>query len=218
MSILVPSILENTKEKFLITYQKEIKLPGVNRIQVDFGDGKFVPNTILPISEIDVLDETIHWEAHLMIQEPMDFLDYKISGFKTIIIHYEAYQNEEAVKQAIKVIKDTGLLPALCIKNETPVTVLEGFFSEVKHFQLMSVVPGFQGTSFLENTYERILLLRKLNKYAIIEVDGGINETNIEKVAKAGADLIILGAVITKVENMQVTWENLNKKINIKLD
>ena len=47
MSILVPSILETTKEGFLRTYSLETKLPGVERIQVDFGDGIFVPNKIL---------------------------------------------------------------------------------------------------------------------------------------------------------------------------
>jgi ribulose-phosphate 3-epimerase len=213
MTLLVPSILETTKQGFLHTYQKEIQLPGVLRIQVDFGDGIFVPNNILPVTDIDLLTENIHWEAHLMVKEPMDFLDYKISGFKTIIVHYEAYENEEKLKNAIHSIKDLGLTPALCLKNETSISVAVNFLDSVKHFQLMSVYPGFQGTAFLENTYERVKELRKLAKDAIIEVDGGVNFENVKKISEAGADLIILGSVITKASSMGEAWEKINGRL-----
>ena len=66
----------------------------------------------------------------------------------------------------------------------------------------MSVNPGFQGTPFLENTYNRVEELRKLLPDAIIEVDGGVNLGNVKKIAQSGADLIILGSAITKAPNM----------------
>lgn len=213
MSQLIPSILETDKDKFLDIYSRETKLPEVERIQVDFGDGIFVPNVILPASEIDVLNPAFHWEAHLMVAEPQDFLDYQICGFNTIIVHYEAYKDVEDLKRALIVIKSMGMEPAVCIKNETKVSVLEKLKDQTKHFQLMSVVPGFQGTSFLENTYNRIVELRNLIPSAIIEVDGGINIGNIKQVASAGANLIILGSAITKAPNMAEAWEKLNEEI-----
>ncbi len=214
MALIVPSILETTKEGFLATYAKEVKLPGVSRIQVDFGDGVFVPNQILDIKEIDVLSPAIHWEAHLMVEEPVDFLDYQICGFKTIIVHYEAYKTPESLRQALSSIKAVGLEPALCLKNETPVAVAIEFSSITNHFQLMSVKPGFQGTPFLENTYERIKELRGLLPNAIIEVDGGINAGNVKQLANAGADLLILGSSITKVPNMQESFEKIQNELN----
>ncbi len=214
MSQLVPSILETDKNKFLDIYFRETKLPGVERIQVDFGDGIFVPNVILPASEIDVLNPAFHWEAHLMVKEPQDFLDYQICGFNTIIVHYEAYDSVENLKRALTAIKSMGMEPGLCIKNETQISVLADLKDLVNHFQLMGIVPGFQGTTFLENTYGRVAELRSLVPTAIIEVDGGISLANIKKVATAGADLIILGSAITKVPNMQDAWEKLNAEIN----
>ena len=119
MAQIVPAILENTKEQFLDKISRVVKLPGVERIQVDFGDGEFVPNKILSVSEIDALNPAFHWEAHLMIKEPQDFLDYEISGFKTILVHYEAYQSEADLKSALSVIKKSGLKAGLAINPPT---------------------------------------------------------------------------------------------------
>ncbi len=214
MSQLVPSILETTKEGFLNTYHQETKLPGVERIQVDFGDGIFVPNKILPASEIDVLNPAFHWEAHLMIKEPTEFLDYQICGFQTIIIHFEAFKNIGDLLASISAIKNSGMEPAVCLKNETPVDAVLSLAKQVNHFQLMSVNPGFQGTPFLENTYERVAELRRLLPNAIIEVDGGINMSNVKKISQSGADLLILGSSITKAPNMGEAWEKLEEEIN----
>jgi len=214
MPQVVPSILETSKDGFLATYAKEIKLPGVTRIQVDFGDGVFVPNQILDIKEMDVLSPAVHWEAHLMIQEPKDFLEYQICGFKTIIVHYEAYKTLEDLGQALSLIKGVGLEPALCLKNETPVAAAVEFSSIINHFQLMSVKPGYQGTPFLANTYDRIKELRSLLPNAILEVDGGINADNVKLLANAGADLLILGSSITKVSNMQEAFEKIQNELN----
>src|SRR6185369_914244 len=105
MAKLVPSILEATKDGFQNIYRQETKLPGVERIQVDFGDGEFVANKILPVDEIEPLNPAFHWEAHLMVKEPKEFLDYQICGFKTIIIHYEAFGNKEDLLQSVAAIK-----------------------------------------------------------------------------------------------------------------
>jgi ribulose-phosphate 3-epimerase len=215
MPKLVPSILETTKEGFLNIYRQETKLMGVERIQVDFGDGIFVPNKILDISEIDLLSPAIHWEAHLMVNEPKDFLDYQICGFKTIIVHYEAFKNQKDLLEAVLAIKTMGMDPAVCLKNETPVSVAKDLSQYVNHFQLMGVNPGFQGSPFFENTYERVAELRSLLPNAIIEVDGGINIENLKKISQSGADLLILGSSITKVPNMQEAWEQLGQQLTV---
>jgi ribulose-phosphate 3-epimerase len=92
--------------------------------------------------------------------------------------------------------------------------VLKDFLEVVKHFQLMSVYPGYQGTSFVEKTFERIGELRSLAPNAIIEVDGGVGMGNIKKLISSGADLLILGSAITKVPSMLDAWEKLREEIN----
>ena len=213
MAQLVPSILETTKEGFLATYAKETKLPGVERIQVDFGDGIFVPNKMLAISEMDVLNPAFHWEAHLMIKEPKDFLDYQICGFKTLVIHFEAFASSVDIVKAMHDIKEQGMEAALCVNPDTEIKVLKNFADYTKHFQIMSVYPGYQGTPFVEKTYDRIAELRTLVPNAIIEVDGGVGLSNVKKLAQAGADMMILGSSITKAPDMLQAYEAIQAEI-----
>ncbi len=214
MAQIVPAILENSKEGFLRTYQTVVKLPGVRRIQVDFGDGVFVPNKILPVDEIDSLNPAFEWEAHLMIKEPADFLDYQICGFKTIIVHYEAFVDGEALRNILRNIKSLKLKAGLAINPGTSISILPDFKDEADQFLIMSVNPGFQGQAFIEESVDRIKELRSLIPNAIIEVDGGINLDNIKKVARAGADLICVGSALTKSGNMAEAWEKLKQTIS----
>src|SRR6266568_3351575 len=101
MAMIVPAILEQTKEGFLQKLSLVIKLPGVERVQVDFGDGVFIGNKLLSAADMDALNPAFQWEAHLMVKEPKDFLDYQICGFKTIIIHYEAFPSAESLKKTL---------------------------------------------------------------------------------------------------------------------
>ena len=83
-----------------------------------------------------------------MIEHPTDFLDYQICGFKTIIIHYEAYKNEFDLHESIKTIKSIGLEPAICIKNETSVDVLKNFAKRRKAFSVNECKSRLSGNAF----------------------------------------------------------------------
>jgi len=175
MATIVPAILENSKEQFLDKMSRIVKLPGCQRIQVDFGDGIFIPNEILPITEIDTLNPAFHWEAHLMIKEPKEFLDYQICGFQTLLVHYEAFAGIAALKAALAAIRTLGMKRGVVINPATKVGVLKGLAGLADQFLIMGVNPGFQGHAFIEATIGRVKELRRLLPNAIIEVDGGIS-------------------------------------------
>jgi ribulose-phosphate 3-epimerase len=213
MATIVPAILETTKDGFNDQLSRIVKLPGVERVQVDFGDGQFVESRTLGVTDMDVLTPTIHFEAHLMAEAPMDFLDYQICGFKTIIVHYEAYATETDLLKALKTIKEQGLEAGLALKPETNVQVLQKFANDVKTFLILSVHPGFQGAEFLPQTYERIAQLRKLCPNAIIEADGGLNEINIKQTVGAGADLLVVGSALVKSANINDSFQKLQELV-----
>jgi ribulose-phosphate 3-epimerase len=213
MALIVPAILENTKEQFLDKMSRVLKLPGIERVQVDFGDGEFIPNKILPVSEIDTLNPAFHWEAHLMIKEPTEFLDYQICGFKTILLHFEAYKNAKDLKKALGEIRELGIQGGVVINPATKIAVLKDLGNIVSQFLVMGVNPGFQGQSFIEETIDRVKELRRLLPNAIIEVDGGISGQNIGQLAKAGADLLVVGSALVKAPDMAVAYEALLKEI-----
>lgn len=207
MPQIVPAILEKTKEGFMDRVQSVVKLPGLERIQVDFGDGSFIDNKLLPPSEMDTLNPAFHWEAHLMVREPKDFLDYQICGFKTLVVHYEAYKSEADLNSSLSKIKELGFKTGVALNPETSVKVLKDVAAD--QYLIMSVVPGKQGKAFITSTPQKIAQLRALLPHAIIEVDGGINETNIKQLAQAGADLICVGSALVKAEDMAGAYEKL---------
>ncbi|PKA12001.1 ribulose-phosphate 3-epimerase, partial [Leptospira meyeri] len=60
--------------------------------------------------------------------------------------------------------------------------------------------PGFYGQSFVKSGFEKIAAVRKLTKpYNIeLEVDGGVNESNMEELAKLGVDITVVGSGLYK--------------------
>lgn len=210
MAKIIPAILEQTTEGFLARASSVVKLTGVESIQVDFGDGVFIENKLLPVAAIQTLNPAFNWEAHLMIKQPKDFLDYKICGFNTIIVHYEAFDNSRDLHEAIDSIKSLGLKAGLAVNPSTPVEVCADFGKIVSQFLIMGVLPGKQGQEFLPETIERVKTLRQLMHDAIIEVDGGVNALNVKSLAGAGADLLVAGSAIVKASNIQEAWQKLN--------
>jgi ribulose-phosphate 3-epimerase len=207
MPLIIPAILEETKPGFLQKLSLIMKIPGVERVQVDFGDGIFIPTKLLGPEDIDALNPTIHWEAHLMVKEPSDFLDYQICGFKTLIIHYEAFASVEGLKKTLADIKSMGFKASVAINPDTQVSVLNNI--EADQYLIMSVVPGKQGQAFIESTPGRVQELRKLKPNAIIEVDGGVNLNTIKLAADVGVDLIVAGSAIVGNPNPAEAYEKL---------
>ena len=214
MATIVPAILEETKEGFLQKLSLIMKIPGVERVQVDFGDGIFIPKKLISPNDIDGLNPAIDWEAHLMVKEPEDFLDYQIAGFKTLFVHFEAFSKHGDLKIALQEIKKLGLKAGLAINPATPILVAQEFSDLADLFLVMGVVPGKQGQAFIQATFDRIRELRKALPNAIIEVDGGINISNVKEIADAGADLIIGGSAIVGQGNPSDNFEKLKFEIN----
>ena len=212
MPIILPAILETNKQGFEDRVSKVVKLRGLKRIQVDFGDGEFIENKLLSAADMDTLNPAFEWEAHLMVKHPNDFLDYQICGFKTLIVHYEAFPSVDVLRETLDEIKSMGFKSGVAINPSTAVEVLKDVYAD--EYLVMSVVPGKQGQAFIPETINKIKALRELLPHGIIEVDGGVNETNIKALKEAGADLICVGSALVKAENMHGAFEKLKQEIN----
>jgi ribulose-phosphate 3-epimerase len=211
MAIIIPAILESDKERFADKVYAISRLTGVETIQVDFCDGKFVESHSLPPKELDVLNPAYTWEAHVMAENPTEFLEYKMLGFSKIIVHYEAFASETELEEALGAITSLGLSPAIAINPETSVSVLRYFTDTIKYFTLLSVHPGKQGAEFLPESPARLAELRNLAPNAILEVDGGANLQNAGILAKTGADQIAVGSALFVNERLQENFDELTK-------
>jgi ribulose-phosphate 3-epimerase len=210
--MIIPAILEKTPHGFAEKIAKIQTLKGVKTVQVDFCDGKFVNNDTLDIhefAEIGHLPKKYNWEAHLMVDHPVNFEDYKNAGFTTIIVHYEAFAGEQKLEEALESIAKLDLKPAIAINPETPVSVLRYFTDNIKQFIVMSVHPGKQGNQFSSQAFERVKELRNLAPNATIEVDGGVNAVNAGELMQSGADYLAVGSALFETENIKQNYKNI---------
>jgi ribulose-phosphate 3-epimerase len=62
---------------------------------------------------------------------------------------------------------------------------------------VMSVEPGFAGQAFIEETPQRVdLLRRELGPDIMIAVDGGVSQHNAPALIEAGADVLVAASAI----------------------
>ena len=172
---------------------------------LDIMDGVFVPNISYGMPVISAINKIAKkpLDVHLMIVNPDRFIKtFKKVGANILTVHFEACKHLHRTVQAIKA---EGMQAGVSLNPHTPISVLEDIIEDLDLVLIMSVNPGFGGQSFIENTYKKIKQLHKLinetNSKAIIEVDGGVNDKNIDKLAKAGADAFVAGSFVFKSEN-----------------
>jgi ribulose-phosphate 3-epimerase len=211
--MIIPAILEKTPHGFAEKLvQISILKSKIKAIQVDFADGLFVRGQTMAISDFQamgMLSDHYQWEAHLMIIKPENFAEYKNVGFSTIIVHYESFESEQHMEEALDSISKLGMKPAIAINPETPVSVLRYFTDNIKQFTILSVEPGKQGNPFLPGSIDRVKILRNMAPNATIEVDGGINLTNAGALIQAGADCLAVGSGLFETENIKQNYEQI---------
>lgn len=212
--ILSPSILSAN----FYNMSKEIEVLqryNIRFLHLDVMDGVFVKNISFGIPVIKSLKKKINsiiFDTHLMIVEPHRYIiQFKESGSDILAIHLEA---EENIKPVIEIIKQNNMKASVVINPETEVEKVFDCINDVDMVLLMSVHPGFGGQSFIESTYDKIKKLRaeadKQGKNLDIEVDGGIDFTNLQKVIESGANVLVMGSTVFNgniEENLQKYFE-----------
>ena len=131
--------------------------------------------------------------------QPVDALAaaFAQAGADYISFHPDAAQH---VHRSIQAIAAQGVKPGLVFNPAEPLDVLDWVIDDIDLILIMSVNPGFGGQSFIDSALRKIEAVRKridaCGKDIRLEVDGGIKENNIRRVADAGADTFVAGSAI----------------------
>lgn len=208
--LIAPSVLSLDYSKF--ETQVAILNEEVEWLHFDVMDGHFVPNISFGPDILKAFKKAtdLYLDVHLMISDPLFYLEsfYK-AGASGITFHYEALNSDEECLKLIKEIKKLGLKAGMSIKPNTDVRVLDDFLDDLDVILIMSVEPGFGGQKFMDSAYDKISYLQKLksNYHYLIEVDGGVNDTNVQRLKEIGTDVIVAGSFVFKGD----IKENLNR-------
>ncbi|GGK41221.1 MULTISPECIES: ribulose-phosphate 3-epimerase [Flavobacteriaceae] len=185
---------------------------------IDVMDGVFVPNISFGMPVISAIKKhaTKTMDVHLMIVNPDKFIaDFKKVGADILTVHYEACPHLHRTVQAIKA---AGMKAGVSLNPHTPIAVLEDIIEDLDLVLIMSVNPGFGGQSFIENTYKKVQQLKALIEFsgskALIEVDGGVTDQNIEQLSEVGVDAFVAGSFVFKGEDPSKTISDLKNLVS----
>ena len=174
---------------------------GADWIHFDVMDNHYVPNlTIGPIvcKALRKHGITAPIDVHLMV-EPVDRLvpDFAAAGANWISFHPEASRH---VDRTIQLIRDSGCRPGIVLNPATPLGWLDHTLGSVDLVLLMSVNPGFGGQQFIEPVLDKLREARKRidasGREIRLEIDGGVKQQNIGRIARRGADTFVAGSAI----------------------
>ncbi|HEX6625184.1 MAG TPA: ribulose-phosphate 3-epimerase [Pyrinomonadaceae bacterium] len=173
---------------------------GATIVHVDVMDGHFVPNITvgLPVVRSLARATQLPLDTHLMISEPGRYAEQFVeAGAQMVSVHVEA---DPHIHRTLAAIRKKGAKAGIVLNPATSLSALDEVLQYADYVLLMSVNPGFGGQQFIPASVERVRRLRRMIEErgleTRIEIDGGIDLTNIEKVAAAGAEIMVAGTAV----------------------
>jgi ribulose-phosphate 3-epimerase len=173
---------------------------GATLLHCDVMDGHFVPNlTIgLPVIKSIARATRLPLDAHLMISEPGRYAEQFVeAGASMVSVHVET---DPHLHRTLAAIKSGGAQAGVAINPATPLIALEEAILYADFILLMSVNPGFGGQKFIKTSLDKVRRLRRMiderGLKTRIEIDGGIDASNISEIVAAGAEIIVAGTAV----------------------
>lgn len=214
MPIIAPSLLSAD----FLQLGKEIEMinnSSAEWIHIDVMDGVFVPNISYGIPVVKAVRKATSklLDVHLMIVKPERYFEaFCKAGADILTFHYEASVH---LNRSVNQVKELGMKAGVVLNPHTPVQALTDILPELDLVLIMSVNPGFGGQKFIENTYQKVQALKQMiyatGKQILVQVDGGVDTTNSEKLLQAGVDVLVAGNAIFSSSNPTETIDKLAK-------
>lgn len=187
----------------LTEYIKQLNETDVDFIHCDVMDGKFVKAKTFGAKVVKFInkltDKTL--DVHLMVKHPT----FKLRGFvkagaDILTVHYEAYKNKTKLIKVLQKIRKMGSFAGLSFNPNTSVLEILPYLVYCDMLLVMSVVPGKSGQEFMPEAVARLVtineFLKEQNISVQIEVDGGVNDKNIEKLKQLNVNSVVVGSYL----------------------
>jgi ribulose-phosphate 3-epimerase len=192
---------------------RAVERGGAGVLHVDVMDGHFVPNITIGLPVVKSLAgfTSLPIDAHLMITDPGTYAPQFVkAGAQMVSVHVEA---DPHLHRTLSAIKAAGAQAGVVLNPATPVSAIAEALHFVDYVLVMSVNPGFGGQKFIPECLDKVKRLRHLiteRQLSVrIEIDGGIDRTNIESVVSAGAEIIVAGSAIFGTPNAEAAVKEL---------
>lgn len=177
-----------------------VKAGGANILHFDVMDGRFVPNITIGLPVLASIRKATDMiiDTHLMIVEPGKYAaEFAKAGANMVSVHVEADPN---IQRTLTSIRDNAAKAGVVINPATSLSTLDEVLHYCDFVLVMSVNPGFGGQKFIPEVLGKVHRLKEMidrgGHNVQIEIDGGVDETNIGRIAEAGADIAVAGSAV----------------------
>lgn len=216
MKQLAPSILA-ADFNCLGEQLRQLEQAEISYLHIDVMDGMFVPSISFGMPVIASLrkQHSLFFDVHLMVEEPIRYIDaFREAGADGITVHVEACDDLPAT---LAKIREVGAKPAVSLCPETPVDDIVPVLHQIDMVLVMSVHPGFGGQDLIPDSLDKVERLKKIRderglSYAI-EIDGGVNRSNIQRIANRGVDIAVAGTAVFDGD-IRENIQNLQTEMN----
>lgn len=226
---IAPSLLASNFG-YLADEAKRAEDAGADSLHLDIMDGHFVPNLTMGPQVVAAMNRAtnLFLDVHLMIYNPFDYVERFVeAGADNITFHFEA---TEDIEETLNYIRKCNVRAGLAFNPETSISMIPKYLDRCDMILLMTVHPGFGGQSFMEKVLDKVKFTRdlcdQLNIRAggitakngesaaqlppfDIQVDGGINQENVQLCVKAGANVIVAGTSLYHAPDMAVAIKDM---------
>ncbi len=173
---------------------------GADLIHVDVMDGHFVPNITIGPAVVSSVKRVakVPLDVHLMITDPDKYAEaFVAAGADLLSVHVEALPH---LHRTVGFIKSLGVKAGVVLNPSTPPVAIEEIAGDVDFVLVMSVNPGFGGQKFIPSSLQKVVAIRRILDRAAnrapIEIDGGVDLSNVALVVDAGVDIVVAGSAI----------------------
>jgi ribulose-phosphate 3-epimerase len=186
--------------------------PYADLYHIDVSDAHFVPGLLffpaLVASLRPLTQKAFH--VHLMVENPLGLIEeFSVAGANLITIHGELGTQ---VPAALQKIRELGLGSGLALGLDVPVDFVLPYLEMIDIIVLMGTAMGVRGVELSSLACPRMRAIQSLLKKegfshkVKVEADGGIRMNTVPALRANGADLIVMGSLAFKSQDLDETF------------
>ena len=168
-------------------------------LHIDVADGHFAPAMLFFPDLVAAMRKATQLPIHVHLMVANEILKNQIdqfaeAGSDLISIHLE---NAPLAKVAVDHVKSKGVAAGVVLKWDTPVSEVSPLLENIDFLTLLGTAIGVKGQSLSGAAFGRLQDAKSLigDRDIVLAADGGIRDTTVPLLRKAGAETVVLGSL-----------------------